>query len=81
MEYTVVELPESRIVGPVIRTANNAPDCSQKIGGLWQKFMGEGMAQSVPQAVIDPYTCYGLYFDYTMADQSYAMMIGSESAG
>ncbi|MEG0375884.1 MAG: GyrI-like domain-containing protein, partial [Raoultibacter sp.] len=27
------------------------------------------------------YTCYGLYFDYTMADQSYAMMIGSESAG
>lgn len=81
MEYTVVELPESRIVGPFIRTANDAPDCAQKIGTLWQNFMGNGMAQSVPGAKLDPYASYGLYYDYTMEDQSYAMMVGCESAG
>ena len=80
MDYTVVELAESRIIGPVIRTANDAPDCSEKIGGLWQSFMGEGMAESVPNASSEPYMCYGLYYDYSMEDQSYAMMVGSASA-
>ena len=54
MDYTVVELAESRIIGPVIRTSNDAPDCSEKIGGLWQSFMGEGMAESVPNASSEP---------------------------
>lgn len=80
MDYTIVELAERRIIGPVIRTSNNAPDCSEKIGGLWQSFMGEGMAESVPNAVTEPYMCYGLYYDYSMEDGSYAMMVGSESA-
>ncbi|WP_139650540.1 GyrI-like domain-containing protein [Raoultibacter phocaeensis] len=81
MEYTIVELPERRVVGPVIRTSNGAPDCSEKIGGLWQAFMGNGMAESVPDAVTEPYTCFGLYYDYAMDDETYAMMVGCESSG
>ena len=52
MEYTIVELPERRIVGPTIRTSNSAPDCAEKIGGVWQSFMSDGMAESVPNACI-----------------------------
>ena len=80
MEYTIVELPERRIVGPTIRTSNSAPDCAEKIGGVWQSFMSDGMAESVPNASVEPYACYGLYYDYDMADESYAMMVGCESA-
>lgn len=81
MDYTIVELAERRIVGPVARTANSAPDCSEKIGGLWQAFMGSGMAESVPDAVSEPYTCFGLYYDYAMSDESYAVMVGCETSG
>lgn len=80
MDYTIVELAERRIIGPAIRTANEAPDCAEKIGELWQSFMGQGMAESIPEARFEPYHCYGLYYDYNMSDGSYAMMVGSESA-
>lgn len=79
MDYTIVELPERHIVGPTIRTANDAPDSGEKIGGLWQTFMGSGMDKSIPEPVLDPYTCYGLYYDYNMEAGDYAMMVGCES--
>lgn len=81
MDYTIVELAERRIVGLTINTSNSDPDCTEKIGGVWRAFMDEGMAESVPEAVTEPYLCFGLYYDYAMADQSYTMMVGCESAG
>lgn len=79
MEYTIVELPERHIIGPTIRTGNNDPECANKIGTLWGKFMQDGMAQSVPDPVTEPYSCYGLYYNYDFTDMGYDTMVGSES--
>lgn len=81
MDYTIVELAEKRIVGLTVRTSNNALDCAEKIGGVWQAFMSEDTAASIPDAVTEPYMCFGLYYDYAMPDQSYTVMVGCESSG
>lgn len=79
MEYTVVELSESTIMGPVIRTGNNDPAVAEKIGGLWNEFMQNGMAESIPQPITEPYTCYGLYYHYDFESMEYETMVGCES--
>lgn len=79
MEYTIVELPESQIIGPTIRTGNEDPQCVEKISGLWQEFMGTA-EKEVPEPVVEPYGCYGLYYHYDFTDMGYDMMVGCESA-
>lgn len=81
MEYTIVELPESHVVGPTIRTCNNDPECGQQIGGLWEKFMKTGMGESIPDPIFEPYTCYGLYYNYDFSSMEYDMMTGCETSG
>lgn len=79
MDYTIVEFEETRVIGLVDRTANEAPDCGAKIGALWQKALVEGEAFKIADANIDPYGSYGLYYNYDFSDNSYDVMVGCAS--
>ena len=72
MQYEIVELPERTIVGPTIRTSNNSPEEVAAIGQLWERFMGEGMDRAIPGTRVEPYGCFGLYYDYDLGDMGYA---------
>nr|WP_300128091.1 zinc ribbon domain-containing protein [uncultured Butyricicoccus sp.] len=72
MKYEVVTLPERNITGLSVRTSNDAPDCEQKIGALWQMFH-----QHVQQAGDK---CYGVYTDYKWDTPSYLAFVGHEGA-
>lgn len=74
MQYEVVTLAEKKIVGLSSRTGNEDPQMAAVIGGLWQKFMGEGVWQSI-QHPANPY-CVCLYSDYDAT--SYAVTVGAE---
>lgn len=80
MDYTIVELPTRTIIGPTIHTGNEDPEVAQKIGELWNKFMEDGMSGSIPAPIIEPYSCYGLYYNYDFSDMTYDTMVGVESA-
>ncbi len=70
MEYEVVTLPERKITGVGVRTANDAPDCGPKISALWQHIRAHQP---------DTKTYYGLYTDYQQ-DGSYLAVVGTEGA-
>ncbi|AET67975.1 hypothetical protein Desor_2396 [Desulfosporosinus orientis DSM 765] len=74
MNYEIVTLKEKIVVGIGAKTGNNDPDCSKIIGGLWQKFMGDGILESIKNKV-NAY-CIGLYSDYD--DTSYYVTVGCE---
>lgn len=80
MSYTIVDMPTRTIVGPRIRTTNDAPDCTAAIGGLWQRFMEMGMDQAIAGVNVNPYACFGLYYQYDMTDNSYDLLVGCESS-
>lgn len=80
MQYEIVELPERTIVGPTIRTSNNSPEEVAAIGQLWERFMGEGMDRTIPETRVEPYGCFGLYYDYDMGDMGYTMLVGCETS-
>ena len=79
MNYEIVELPARTVVGPTIRTSNNSPEEIGAIGQLWGRFMGEGMDRTIPETRVEPYGCFGLYYDYDMGDMSYTMLVGCET--
>ncbi|WP_462384688.1 zinc ribbon domain-containing protein [Intestinibacillus massiliensis] len=72
MNYEVVTLDERTVVGIGTRTGNDAPDMMQKIGKVWQDFMGGGAVERIPGRTGD--RCYGLYYNYTWDDNSYDML-------
>ena len=41
MNYEIVNLEEKIFIGILERTGMNDPKCQEKIGGLWQRYMGE----------------------------------------
>ena len=43
--YEIVTLPARRVTGIAVRTSNAAPDCAQKIGDLWQRYLRGGGAR------------------------------------
>ena len=43
MNYEIVNLEEKRVVGLAARTNNQSPEMGAVIGGLWEKFYGEGV--------------------------------------
>lgn len=80
MQYEIVELPGRTIVGPTIRTSNNSPEEVAAIGQLWERFMGEGMDRAIPGMRVEPYGCFGLYYDYDLNDMGYTMLVGCETS-
>ncbi len=76
MHYEIVHLDAKTIVGITARTGNADPDCQKIIGGLWQRFMAEGIWTSL-QNKANAY-CVGLYSDYDFAAMRYDVTIGAE---
>ena len=57
-----VAKPEFTVVGIKVRTSNATGQAATDIGGLWQRFMSEGIAKKIPhkvdQEVLAIYTNY-----------------------
>ncbi len=76
MNYEIVNLEEKIIVGLTQRTGNNDPDCQKIIGGLWQDFMGKGIAASLNNKSNE--YCVGLYTDYDFVNMKFDVTVGAE---
>ncbi len=77
MNYEIVTLPEKKIAGIKTRTSNSAPDCQDKIGGLWKRLMCGGECEKLSTSENAP--LYGIYTNYGWDDQSYDVIAGCES--
>lgn len=77
MKYEVVSLPARRVTGIAVRTSNEAPDCGQKIGALWQRYWKDGVREAMHAD--ENTVCYGLYTQYHRDDMSYLAVVGCES--
>ena len=76
MNYEVVNLQQKVVVGVTARTGNADPECQKIIGGLWQSFMGNGIAETVKDRAND--YCIGLYSNYDFATMTYDVTVGVE---
>lgn len=77
MDYEIVSLERKTVAGLAARTRNADPQVSATIGGLWQRFFGEGVYSSIAGKVNDK--ALGLYTDYEGGqDGSYTAMVGCE---
>jgi len=76
MNYEIVNLEEKIIVGLTARTGNNDPEMQKIVGGLWQKFMGEGVHNALKNKA-NAY-CIGLYTDYNFEEIMYDVTVGAE---
>lgn len=78
MNYEVVTLSEKRAVGLAARTSNSAPDMGAVIGGLWQRFYGEHVYETVAGKVSGK--ALGIYTDYAGDEKSdYTVLVGCET--
>lgn len=68
MTYEIVTLKETKATGIKARTNNQAPDAGTVIGGLWQRFFGEGIYQSIPHKTNGK--ALGIYTDYAGNEMS-----------
>lgn len=74
MEYEIVSLPEKVVVGIAARTNNSATDMGMVIGGLWKRFYGEGVYESILDKSDEK--AIGLYTDYAGdATDDYTAMV------
>lgn len=71
MDYEVVQVAARQIVGSGIRVTNQAADCQQRIGALWENFLHTRQNTGV---------CYGVYTEYQWDDASYLAVVGTEGA-
>ncbi|PKM59133.1 MAG: AraC family transcriptional regulator [Firmicutes bacterium HGW-Firmicutes-4] len=79
MDYEMVQLIEKQIAGLKIRTSNNEPQMSEKIGTTWQRFYSDGIEASLAGRKNDK--CIGLYSDYENGVAgNYDVMVGCEVA-
>lgn len=75
--YEIVTLPARRVTGIAVRTSNAAPDCAQKIGDLWQRYLRGGVREALGAPARG--VCYGLYTQYARDEMSYLAVVGCES--
>lgn len=75
MDYTIVEMPEIRLVGPSIHVDSSTVGDNAEIKSLWGRFMSlsEG---SISGSQPKPYSCYGLYYNYRAAGHEFDLLIG-----
>lgn len=66
MDYEIVTLETKKIAGLTARTGNHDPECGRIIGGLWQSFIEDELAERMDE-LTSPYTI-GLYSDYGTDD-------------
>lgn len=78
--YELVTLEARTVTGIGTRTANDAPDMGEKIGGVWRDYFRPGGAcEQLGQTHDAP--CYGLYYQYTADGGSYNMLAAAELHG
>lgn len=78
MDYEIVNLEEKTVVGISARTNNAAPDMGTVIGGLWNRFYGEGIYESIPEKRNEK--ALGIYTDYTQEEKGdYTIAVGCET--
>ena len=79
MNYEIVNLEEKRVVGLAARTNNQSPEMGAVIGGLWEKFYGEGIYAQIENKTSDK--ALGIYRDYAGgAMDDYTIMVACEAA-
>ena len=79
MNYEIVNLEEKRVVGLAARTNNQSPEMGAVIGGLWEKFYGEGVYAQIENKTSDK--VLGIYTDYAGgAMDDYNIMVACEAA-
>lgn len=69
MNYEVVQVAARQIIGNGTRVTNQAADCQQKIGALWENFLRTRRETGV---------YYGVYTAYQWEDSSYLAVVGTE---
>ncbi|WP_192348459.1 GyrI-like domain-containing protein [Algoriphagus sp. Y33] len=57
-----VKIKPFQLVGIAIRTTNEGQKADREIAELWQRFMGEGILEKIPNKI--DYTIYSLYTEY-----------------
>lgn len=79
MKYEIVTLEEKIAVGLSARTNNASPDMGAVIGGLWNRFYGEGIYTSIPGRVSEK--ALGIYTDYAGDEKSdYTVVVACEAS-
>lgn len=78
MQYEIVTLPRRMIAAIQTRTGNQDPQCSAKIGRLWEDFwrLDPRRTQRLPPDT--PF--YGVYTNHHLDDNSYDVLVGYESS-
>lgn len=80
MMYEIVTRKEKTAVGISARTNNLSPDMGIVIGGLWKRFYGEGIYDSIPYKVNGK--ALGIYTDYAGNETAdYTVIAACETAG
>ncbi|MUG44227.1 GyrI-like domain-containing protein [Paenibacillus woosongensis] len=80
MNYEIVHVEEKTVAGLQIRTSNNDPFMSRKIGELWQRFYQDGIYQAIPGKRNDK--SIGLYTHYEMdVNGAYDVIVCCEVLG
>lgn len=76
MDYEVVTLEKKTVVGIQARTSNQSPDMGALIGGLWQRFFGEGLFFVIPDKTNAK--SIGLYSNYSDGMEEYDVTVCCE---
>lgn len=77
MDYKIVTLEKRIAAGICARTNNTASDMKAVIGGLWQKFYGDGFYDAIPGKVNGK--ALGIYTEYAGTEtEDYTIMTGCE---
>ena len=78
MDYEIVTLKEKIAVGVSARTNNMSPDMGAVIGGLWNRFYGEGIYASIPNKADGK--ALGIYTDYAGDEKAdYTVVVACET--
>jgi len=71
------QLNTIKVIGISVRTTNENGQAGQDIPALWQKFMGEGIIEKIPNKVNG--TIYSIYTDYESDHtKPYTTILGCE---
>lgn len=77
MNYEIVTLEEKTVAGILARTNNMDPEMGMVIGGLWNRFYGEGIYASIPGKISEK--ALGIYMDYAGDEKSdYTVLVAYE---
>ena len=80
MEYEILDMKEKIAAGLAARTNNASPDMGAVIGGLWQRFYGEGIYDLIPGKTNGK--ALGIYSEYAADEKGdYTITVACETDG